>query len=427
MEIALEVLHRFAGAFLQLLIQPFYYIGILLIVLQYRRQIKLERKLFHTKLHSLVDESLRTLVWGFLSGLGASVVLAFVGIGLKMEVVLLLWALSILLMFVRSRYLCFAYSIGLLGIIQFIVSFLPQALETPGFWGDMLRLVDEVSMPGLLVLVAVVHAVEALLVRGTGARSATPLFMESKRGKVVGGFQLYGFWPVPLFLTVPAADGGMSVSWPTLFDGLQGAGGWTFLAFPLIIGFTEMTWTRLPSQKVRLSGFLLFGYSIAVLIMGLAAWYWAPFTIAASVGSIVLHEAMIRYSLRVEHEGSPMFVHDRRGLMVLDVLPGSPAAELGIVTGERIHKVNGVKVTRKEDLHAALGLQSAFCKLEVINLEGQSKFVQRALFAGEHHMLGVILAPDQQAMYVVDTNQTNLWTVLRGKLTGLSRNGPADM
>ncbi|ANE46742.1 serine protease [Paenibacillus swuensis] len=426
MDTAIELLQRFAGALLQLLIQPFYYIGILLIVLQYRRQIRLERKLFHTKLHSLMDETLRTIGWGFAGGLAASVLLAFTGVQLKPETIVLLWAVSVLLMFVRSRYLCFAYSIGMLGIVYFATGFLPESAETESL-GWLVAMIRDLDMPGLLALVAVVHAVEAVLVRTQGQRSATPLFMESKRGKVVGGFQLYGFWPVPLFLTVPVASGGSSMSWPTLFDGLSGTGGWTFMAFPLIIGFTEMTITRLPGVKVRLSSALLMAYSLIILAFAIAAGMWNVLILPASIAAVLLHEAMIWYSLRLESEGSPMFVHDRMGLMVLDVLPGSPAHELGIQTGERIHKVNGVRVNRKEDLHAALALQSAFCKLEVMNLEGQSKFLQRALFAGEHHLLGVILAPDQQAMYVVETKQTNLWTVLSAKLTGVSSQRSSDV
>ncbi|MDF2662100.1 MAG: Trypsin-like serine protease, partial [Paenibacillus sp.] len=51
-----------------------------------------------------------------------------------------------------------------------------------------------------------------------------------------------------------------------------------------------------------------------------------------------------------------------------------------------------------------------FCKLEVINTEGHSKFVQRALYSGDHHLLGVLLAPDEKVMYYLEERNVNWFT-----------------
>jgi hypothetical protein len=79
MDFALELWYRFTDALLQIITQPFYYIGIILVVLQYRRQILLERKLFHTRLHSLLQETWRLLLWGLAGGAAVSLIMAFFG------------------------------------------------------------------------------------------------------------------------------------------------------------------------------------------------------------------------------------------------------------------------------------------------------------------------------------------------------------
>lgn len=44
--------------------------------------------------------------------------------------------------------------------------------------------------------------------------------------------------------------------------------------------------------------------------------------------------------------------------------------------------MNGKLIHSKEQLHSALRQNSAFCKLEVQNHQGESKFLQRAIYAG---------------------------------------------
>jgi hypothetical protein len=81
---------------------------------------------------------------------------------------------------------------------------------------------------------------------------------------------------------------------------------------------------------------------------------------------------------------------------------------MGLEAGEVILKVNGAPVNTRIELHQALSLNPAYCKLEVLNLEGQSKFVGRALFTGDHHLLGVVLCPDDSVRYYVSSEESSL-------------------
>ncbi|MDF2962063.1 MAG: serine protease [Paenibacillus sp.] len=424
MTVFMEVAQRGLNALLQLFMHPFYYVGILFVILQYRRQIGLERKLFHTKLHSLITETWRALLWGWIGGLAASVLMAGIGATIQADEVLLLWGLSVVLLFIRVRFLCWAYAIGIIGILQAVFHMLPIRIEPSNeLLAWLMNTLLGLNMPSLLALIAVLHLVEALLVRQQGAKTATPMFYESKRGKIVGGYQLQGFWPVVLFLLVPLQGGNSSVlPWTPLIGGELWSSGWTIIGFPVMIGFAEMTKSRLPKEKARLSAKLLACYAGFVLLLAFLAYLWPVMTVVASLGCILLHEGLVLFSRWDESRRSPYYVHDRRGLKILGVLPGSAADELGLSAGEVIHKVNGIAVTTKQELYQAMQQNPAFCKLEVLNLAGESKFLKRAMFSDEHHQLGIILAPDQDAMYYAEEKPSHMFSYLSRKLTGVFNN-----
>jgi hypothetical protein len=411
MVFTLELLNQLLQAAERLLLQPFYYIGILIIVLQYRRQIVLERKLFHTRLHSIGNEVWRMLLWGWVSGLTTSFVMAFVGASIQMDSLYMLWVVSLLLTIFRVRYLNIAYSAGILGLLHSMVQFFPVWLEqTSLLW--LLEPLQQLDVPSLLVVVAVLHLIESVLIRMQGARLASPTLLKGKRGKTVGGYQLQSFWPVPLFLLMPVAGGSLDLPWTPLFasslDAASSGSGWSFFALPVVLGFTEFTQTRLPADKIRRTSSLLMFYACIILISAVLSYFVSVFIGFASLLTILLLEALVKWSDWEEAAKSPLFVHNGQGLKILAVLPGSAASELGLMAGEIIHKVNLIPVRTKQELHQAMQLNSAFCRLEVINLEGYSKFVSKAIYAGDHHQLGIILAPDAETIDYVEESQKHM-------------------
>ncbi|GIO33344.1 MULTISPECIES: PDZ domain-containing protein [Paenibacillus] len=426
MEVALELLWNFTDALVQLLLQPFYYISILFVMLMYRRQVLLERKLFHVRLHSWGLQTWRTFIGGLLAGISVSLVIAFLGISLSQEAVVCIWIVAIILLLFRVRYLCFAYSIGVLGVIQFVLGFFP-GFSPAGLAGTAVDTVRGLDIPALLALVAVLHLAEALLVKLQGAGFANPLFMESKRGKLVGAYQMQAFWPIPLFLLIPAHTGGAVLPWTPLLGGDGWSAGFSMAALPVVIGFSEMTQSMLPQAKAGKTFKRLLAYSIVLLGLSLLAAWWKPLAIVAAVVSILAHEGLLWYSRLEEQQNSPMFVHPQQGLKVLGVIPGSPAHELGIKAGETVVKINGIGIRSKEQMHAALRKNPAFCKLEVRNLQGESKFLQRAIYAGDHHQLGVILAPDPDAGVVLVMKPVSIFQLLAMKVQARNKTNEVQL
>ncbi|AHV99313.1 cell division topological determinant [Paenibacillus sabinae T27] len=384
----LELLASLGNAALHMLMQPFYYIALLFIAFYYRRQTLLERKLIHVKMHSWGSEVWRAVWSGLAAGVLVSAAAVLLGVSVTGAAVVCIWVVSAVLVIFRVRYFCFAYSIGLLGILQFILSFFPD-FQPGGLGGEAAAAIRGMDIPALLALAAILHLAEALLARWQGPALATPLFLEGKRGRVVGGYRMEAFWPLPLFLLVPAGAGAGDLPWQTLLGG-----GFGLVSLPVIIGFSQLTTGMLPQRKAaRASGWLLL-YGAVLLGLALAAAWYSPLTLPAALAALLLHEGLVWYGALEERRRSPYFVHPPHGLKVLAVLPGSPAHELGILPGEVLLKVNGEALTgRALQLHEALRRSPAFCKLEVQNAAGESKYLQRAIYDGDHHLLGVILAP----------------------------------
>jgi hypothetical protein len=434
MEATLEVLGEAGRALLGLLTQPFYYIGVLLVVLQIRRQINLERKLFHLRLHAFFGNVGRMLLWGWIAGLAVSLPMLWLGSLLTLSALCWLWGTALVLSLLGIRFLCFAYAAGIVSLAHLAADAWLDA-ETVAAWepawlGDAVMSLSELHLPSLLALTALIHAAEALLMRLQGTKLALPLYVEGKRGKLIGAYQMQGFWPAPLFLMVPAAGGGLSAFWTPWF-GAEGvwSGGWMLLAFPVLFGYAESTAALLPGEKLRRSSIRLLLCSVVPAGAALASeWYgWAA--LATAVLLILMHEVIGALSRAEEKRRAPRYVNDARGLCVLGVMPGGPADELGIRVGEIIHRVNGMPVQSKAGLHRALRMNAAFVKLEVLNLQGEKKFLQRALYEKEHHLLGMIVAPDNSAQYYVERRQPRLWSYLAARLPGtrLSAGAAADV
>ncbi|MBY0220398.1 PDZ domain-containing protein [Paenibacillus illinoisensis] len=422
MEWAWPWLTTLGEAVLQLFTQPFYYIAVILIALIYHRQLLQERRLFHVRLQSSITQTIRALLGGIVIGIIVSVISIFLGAHLTLASVICIWAATLILALFRIRYLCFAYAAGLLGVVQFGLN-LASGWQPEGWLGSITDVLRALDMPALLVLAALLHLGEAMLVRLQGVSMASPLLFEGKRGKLVGGYQLQHFWPIPMLIMVPVTGSGAELAWSPL---LNAGGGYMLMALPILLGFGEVTQSMLPGQKVQISAKRLLLYGTGLLVLSLLAAWWSPLMVVAALAAFIGHEFLVWYSGFEEQHRSPVYVHPVHGLKVLGIIPDSPAAELGIEAGETLYKVNGVMVDSPEALHRALRMNPAFCKLEVRNHQGESKFMQRAIYEGEHHQLGVLMAPVNHETWAVQLRPLTLFHIITLKLFARRKNNHND-
>jgi hypothetical protein len=415
-ETLLLLFESLGEAALKLLQTPYLYVSLLLIALVYRRQIQLQRKLFFVRFHSFLREWFITLFAGLVAGIFATLALFAGDASIQLELVPVLWIVALALMFMRLRFVCFAFVIGLIGFAKPVLERFSDWPEN--VWVDTLvKPILAADMYSLFLLVGVLHFIEALLVRRQGVRMATPMFLMSKRGKVIGGYHLQRFWPVPLVMMVPLVDG--ATVWSILSNPEQFIQVLLLVPFPIIIGFSDMTITQLPQDKARSISNGLLMYSIVVIGLAVTVRYYPELTMIAAIAIILGHEALRWYGRSKENKLLPLYTNSSLGLKILAVLPGSPADKLGIQAGETIYKVNGVQVHSRMQMYEAMVRNSAYCKLEVFNHDGQLKFLNRAMFAGEHHQLGIVLAPDEDVKYYAEFKEYTLFTYLRWRLAGV--------
>ncbi len=419
-EVLLALLDTVGEAAIKLLQSPYLYLSLLLIAVVYRRQIQLQRKLFFVRFHSFLREWFVTIFAGLCVGLLASLALFAAGASVQLNLAPVLWVVAIVLMFMRLRFVCFAYVIGLIGFVQPVLERIEQWPDQG--WVDWLVTpILQADLYSLLLLVGVLHLAEAFLIRLQGVRMATPLFMMSKRGKVIGGYHLQRFWPIPLILMVPLADG--ASVWSMWSDPQQLVQVLMLLPFPILIGFSDITITQLPRDKARSISNGLMLYSLLVIGLAVSVKLFPVLTMVAAVLTILAHEALRWYGRSKENKLLPLYTNSSLGLKILAVLPGSPADKLGILAGETIYKVNGLQVHSRMQMYEAMVRNSAYCKLEIFNHDGQLKFLNRAMFAGEHHQLGVVLAPDDDVKHYAEFREYSVFTYLRWRLRGVRSKG----
>ncbi len=412
-----------------LFLQPMLYIGILLLILQYKRQIALERKLFSSRIHTLSLEIFRSIGYGLIGGIIASTLMILLGIVFHPTEMWIVWLITGILILFHIRFLCLSYSVSILGtfvgIIQIFVSQLTPFMRTIPFpyLSSIYKTLLQIHVPSLIAIVAILHLIEAILIKLQGEKEATPLFFETKRGKLVGGFHLQSFWMLPLFLVVSSAgmDAGFQfhASWWPLIGASSGS--ITLIPVPAMIGFSDMTSVYTPKEKSNKIFINLFIYSILLLAFAFIAEHMSSFIIAAALFTGFGHETVRFIGERQEKKRLPLYIHPNDGIRVLSILPGSLAEQMGIKSSEIIKKVNGITVTNRKELYSALQRQSAFVRLEVINLDGHIKFVQHSIYSGEHHQLGIILSPDDDAPFYIDVYKINLFQLLVQKLQKVSR------
>lgn len=374
---------------------------LLMIYTQYQRTAVLERRLYGFVKNRPVEQMLRSLGDGAIGGLIATVVFVVIGISLNEVGIWYLWGLALFLMFFHPRFMCFAYGAGILALSHLI-------LGAPA-----------IDVPALMALVAVLHLVEAVLIFLAGDRGATPVYVRSGEGSIVGGFTLQKFWPLPFIALVGAVvpgellQGAQGVSmpdwWPIIRPAREIAPGneYAFALFPVIaaLGYSDIAVTVHPKVKARRTAGRLLAYSLGLLALAVLSQREIVFAYLAAVYSPLAHEWVIHTSRASERKGVPVF--SGRETMVLDVHPDSPAAKAGIEPGDVIVAVNGMRVETRGDLAEAMSPWALQAEIEVENgITGK----RRILHCPEKiPPLGVILVPHAHEGLAFDLGDASVW------------------
>ncbi len=381
MQVCLQILWQM----LFLVKAPAFWLMAGLVYLQVRRRAKQKEEMFQMKREPALPVMVRTILAGLLGGMLASVLLLVLGVSVECIGLKWLWLTALLLMIIQQRFFCFAYAGGLLAILHIFTG-----------WPDL-------DVGQLLAMVAVLHATEGFLVWMTGHYHALPVYLKEPDGTITGAFFLQMTWPLPLVMLFVMMDTASSPQagfllfpdwWPAM--GMKGsAGNHLYLLLPVLaaLGYSDKAIHCRVKEKTAQSAWLLFVYSalllgIIILTEGGGYWQLLP-ALFAPIG----HE-MVFWAGQKQEKRRKAYPYraPEKGVGILDVRDGSPAARAGLRREDWIVSLNGEIIRNRQHF-----FDMTFSLPEVVMVEYQRKGIRRqcAMRMRGQMQMGILTMPDE--------------------------------
>lgn len=374
----------------KIVFQPLFYWSFILIIFTGVRRIRKERANFGIKINDVFAEWSRT--WILSVGIGFVISAMMIGIGIvyTYETLIVISIVTILLsIHGKITWLSASYTVGLTYVIVLLAPLLLpyQNMISPDVFTD-------VNFTAIALMVALFIIVESFLLRIPPTNQSFVSVTKSSRGGSIGQHHLRKLIVLPFFLPVPSGlISPFAAYWPYISIGEET---YSLLVFPLIIGFDHVVRSGLPQEAARFMSKRIGLLGFVVLLFA-AGSIFVPFLSAVSVVVAIIGREFVLYIFRMrEKQTLPYFTELSKGMIVLAVIPGSRADRLGIQVGETIGRVNGKPISSVADFYYRLQENSAFFKLDVYDHQDEVRFVQSAIFEGDHHELGIIFVEENE-------------------------------
>lgn len=390
--VVLDWLLELLFGILKFFLHPVLYISLFLAAYLGVSRVKRERKNFSVRAENAYFELKQLFPIGLIIGLVISVISIAVGLVIPFAAIILIGALTILASLIgRVRLLSPAYAVGLTFFILIFIG--GKSLPIPLFQ-DAFKQLEGTVFPSVAVLLGLFIIGEGFLIYYNGKKGTSPMLITSKRGYKVGIHEAKRLWLVPVFLVIPGSAVTIPFDWWPVFS--IGDNMFSLLLVPFAVGFHEKIKGMLPKEAVETQGKRVIALGVVILALSIGS-YWVPVLSIIAAGLAILGREVLTIIRYWTEENLPFYFSKRKnGLMILGILPESPASKMGLSIGEVIIKVNGVPVTNKKEFYEALQKNRAYCKLEVVDHNGEVRFAQRALYEGEHHELGILFVHEEE-------------------------------
>lgn len=310
-------------------------------------------------INSPLELTLSQIAIGIIAGAVVSVILSILGIIFNENSgIEIMFMISILLLFIKKRFICFSYSGAVLGAISIIASFLARSTNTESY--------ININILSLMTFVGVMHVIEGILVMLDGGRGAIPVF-SNRDEKIVGGFAYNRYWalPVAIFIAITsnistAVTSSVSTPnwWPIInrSQALLMLSSMIISAIPLygVVAYNSVSFTKRKNIKPIYSGIGILVYGIILTLISQLAQFGIIGQIVVVVFAPLGHELMIKIQHKIEKSGQYIYVTDDNGVSVLEVAPSSPAYKSGIRRGDKILAVNGHEVLSEIEIFKAV-------------------------------------------------------------------------
>ena len=346
-------------------------------------------------LNTPLELTLSRIVLGILAGAIGSVILSVFGVTfMENSGIEFIFMISILSLFYKKKYISYAYSASILGVIGIALKFVSNITG--------MKLFLNVNILSLMTFVGIMYILEGVLIIFDGDRGAIPVFTK-KEDKIVGGFSFSRYWPIPIAILMIFSNSASATDsiylnapswWPIVNRGeiLSLLSAVMIATIPLygILGYRNVTFTQEKKSKSLRCGSTILLYGVSVVLVSQLAGINILGQIIAVVYSPIAFELIMRFEYKREKKGEFLYVSDDEGIMVLEVTPNSPAYEVGIKRGDKIIEINGQNISSEGDVFKAARDTIFKMPIKIKNNSGQ---VLEYIIQPRNKRLGLLLVP----------------------------------
>ena len=400
------------------IVEPSYaFILVMMAVVFYMKNKKttvMERLIMGKSSSSAFELTISQIVMGILGGVVASLILTFLGIAFyETSNIFLIFILSVALMFFSPKLVCLSYSGAILGLISILLYFVSLIMGNPSLN------VIKMDITNLLVLIAVMHIVEGLLVIFDGRSGAIPVF-GSRDKKIIGGFAYRRQWILPMIilLMVQATSAnttmGGSVTTPEWWPIIKHSKN-TLLFATMVIGalpifagvnYSTVTFTKSKKNKPVFSGLLILGYGIVLILLSFLGDINKVLDVIILILMPALHEYMLYIDRLSEKKGKIKYVSNEEGVCVLDVASDSIAKGMGIKMGDLILEINNMKLYKDEIIFNILETLPSIINMKVRRENGNIEELEGKV-PNSKEKLGIVIVPREVPKQATVTRSDN--------------------
>ncbi len=371
------------------LFNPLFWIALCMAVCVGYFRVKKERKSYRIRMLPGLTELKTILSESWLHALILSILISGIGLVVDIGWLVLLAIVSLVFLFtfnfkLTSPIYMASLAFGGLFLVQ---RFVPDFT----IYGWQVREID--FLGSLAVTVAIISGLlliaEGRLIGRYGAKNSSTYLIETKRGLKAGVFKMKKLWMLPILFVVP---GDMIHAylpyWPQFTFDEQA---FTFVPFPLIIGFSQIARAQFPEKICPKIGYGIVFTGVVVCAAGVAALWMPILSIAALLAGVLARIAIsVAISIR-ERKDHFVLAPQSKGIVVAGILPNSPGEKIGLLPGESIRSVNGQAVHNEKELYSAIQVNAAHCRLQIIDRNGEIRLVQQVVYRHDHHRLGILV------------------------------------
>lgn len=365
-------------------LNPLFYWSIFLIFIVGYIRIQRERKYFGFKVFDVFTEWKNTWVISIVIGLIISMIMLGIGFVFSYEIILLLSIVMIILSLTfKLTLLSASYTIGITYILLLLS---PLLLKYQTYLN--IDIFSEVNFTGIIILMGIFLIVEGIMLRRIKREETLPMLTLGNRGFWIGQHHLKKLSVIPFLVLVPTGLITPFASfWPYFSIGGES---YSLVLIPFLIGFDYVVQGSLPQEAAKKLAKSFYVLGLIIILIGIGSIFISWLSITAVLIAIIGRE-FINYKHRTEDKNNiAYFSQVASGLKVLSVIPGTPGYRLGILAGETIVKVNNQEINNTEDFYVSLQESGAYFKIAILDDANEVRFVQGALYEGDHHKLGLI-------------------------------------